>query len=97
MIQVSDAAAVGSDGSESGADGARTAFQTRKLINELQLAVCSTERAPFPVIVALHGPVIGLGVDLIGACDIRYAASNSSFAIKVCRPPVQLVASTQTI
>ena len=88
-IQVSDAAAVGGDGSDRGSDGARTAFQTRKLINEFQHAVCSTERAPFPVIVALHGHVIGLGVDLIGACDIRYAASNSSFAIKVRRLLIQ--------
>ena len=48
-----------------------------------QRAIGAPERTPFPVIVAVHGPVIGLGVDMISVCDIRYAASNSSFAIKV--------------
>lgn len=66
-------------------DGARVAFQMRKDLTELQNAIGAAERAPFPVIVALHGNVIGLGVDLIGSCDIRYAASNTSFIIKVCR------------
>jgi hypothetical protein len=48
-----------------------------------QRAIGAPERTPFPVIVAVHGPVIGLGVDMISVCDIRYAASNASFAIKV--------------
>jgi len=48
-----------------------------------QRAIGAPERAPFPVIVAVHGHVIGLGVDMISVCDIRYAASDSSFAIKV--------------
>jgi len=66
-------------------DGARVAFKSRKDLTELQNAIGAPGRAPFPVIVALHGHVIGLGVDLIGSCDIRYAASNTSFIIKVCR------------
>ena len=67
-----------------GKDAARTAFQTREYIFEFQHAICAPERSSFPVIVALHGHVIGLGIDLIGPCDIRYAASNASFSIKVC-------------
>jgi delta(3,5)-delta(2,4)-dienoyl-CoA isomerase len=67
-----------------GGDGARVGFQTRKYLTEFQHAIGAPERAPFPVIVALHGHVIGLGVDIIGFCDIRYAASNTSFSIKVC-------------
>ena len=64
-------------------DNARASFQTRKKILALQHAVAAPERAPFPVIAAVHGHVIGFGVDLISACDIRYAASNSVFSVKV--------------
>jgi len=70
---------------ENGGDGARVGFRTRKYLTEFQYAIGAPERAPFPVIVALHGHVIGLGVDIIGSCDIRYAASSTSFSIKVCR------------
>jgi len=68
----------------SGEDSARMAFQTRKIIDEFHRTVTAPQRAPFPVVAALHGHVIGLGVDFIAACDIRYAASNTSFSIKVC-------------
>jgi Delta3,5-Delta2,4-dienoyl-CoA isomerase len=44
------------------------------------------ELAPFPIIAATHGHVIGLGVDMTAACDIRIAASNSMFSIKVIYP-----------
>jgi delta(3,5)-delta(2,4)-dienoyl-CoA isomerase len=70
--------------SANGRDVARVAFQTRETLTEFQHAIGAPERTPFPVIVALHGHVIGLGIDLIGSCDIRYAASNTSFSIKVC-------------
>ena len=45
----------------------------------LQHTVVAPDRAPFQIIqvTAVHWHVIGLGVDLISACDIRYAASNS--------------------
>ena len=81
-----DAADFAGGGSINGEDGARLAFQTRKAILAFQHAICAPERASFPVIVALHGQVIGLGVDIIGPCDIRFAASNTSFSIKVIYP-----------
>ena len=68
---------------DSSRDNARASLQTRKILLALQHAVAAPERAPFPVIAAVHGHVIGLGVDLISACDIRYAASNSTFSVKV--------------
>jgi len=61
---------------------ARLALQIRNLILEFQHAIGATARCPFPVIAAVHGPVIGLGVDIISACDIRYASSDATFAIK---------------
>jgi delta(3,5)-delta(2,4)-dienoyl-CoA isomerase len=30
----------------------------------------------------VHGIVIGLGIDIISACDVRYAASDAKFSIK---------------
>ncbi|KAF8240466.1 Delta2-dienoyl-CoA-isomerase [Tricholoma matsutake] len=72
-----DTAASGSD-----KDSARSSLAMRKVLLEFQHAIGAPGRCPFPVIVALHGPVIGLGVDLISACDIRYAASDASFSIK---------------
>ncbi|KAF8950120.1 Delta2-dienoyl-CoA-isomerase [Flammula alnicola] len=78
-LDLSDAAALGST---SVLDNARTSLQKRKMILSFQSALGAPERAPFPVIAAVHGHVIGLGVDLIAVCDIRYAASNTSFAIK---------------
>lgn len=74
---------VGGDSTDISRDNARASLQTRKKLLALQHAVAAPERAPFPVIAAVHGHVIGLGVDLISACDIRYAASNSTFSVKV--------------
>ncbi len=65
-------------------DPARTALSMHKLIQKFQQAITSPERAPFPVIAAVHGLVIGLGVDIMCSCDVRYAAEGTTFAIKVC-------------
>lgn len=64
-------------------DAARASLAMRKVLLEFQHAIGAPERCPFPVIVAVHGLVVGLGVDIISACDIRYAASSASFSIKV--------------
>ncbi|KAJ7593366.1 Delta2-dienoyl-CoA-isomerase [Mycena floridula] len=63
-------------------DAARAAAKFQEIIREFQAAISIPDRCPFPVIAAVHGLVIGLGMDMISACDIRYAASNSSFTIK---------------
>jgi hypothetical protein len=36
------------------------------------------------VVVAMHGLVYGLGLDIALACDVRYAAADATFSIKVC-------------
>lgn len=36
-----------------------------------------------PVIAAVHGIAFGLAIDMISACDVRYAASDVKFSIKV--------------
>jgi delta(3,5)-delta(2,4)-dienoyl-CoA isomerase len=75
---IGDAAAVKATES----DSARASLAMRKVLLEFQHAIGAPSRCPFPVIAALHGAVIGLGVDLVSACDIRYAASDTSFSIK---------------
>ena len=64
-------------------DAARAAFHIGHHIREFQHAIAAPERCPFPVIVATHGLALGLAVDIVAACDVRYAASNTSFSIKV--------------
>lgn len=40
--------------------------------------VTKPESAPFPIIAAIHGHFIGIGVDVTATCDIRLAASECS-------------------
>jgi len=67
-----------------GSESARRAYFTRNYILACQRAINAPKRCAFPVIAAVHGAVIGLGLDIISACDVRYAASNAIFSIKVC-------------
>lgn len=76
---MNDAGALGS----TQVDPARDAVSLRAHVSEFQNAIGATERCPVPVIVAVHGLVLGLGIDIMCACDIRYAASNTSLSIKV--------------
>ncbi|KAF9463984.1 Delta2-dienoyl-CoA-isomerase [Collybia nuda] len=81
-LDLAAAAGLGEAATDSSQDAARASLAMRKVLLEFQQAIGTPERCPFPVIVAVHGLVVGLGVDLISACDIRYAASNTTFSIK---------------
>ncbi|KAJ7745538.1 Delta2-dienoyl-CoA-isomerase [Mycena maculata] len=84
-IDLQDAAEMntgGLTGDPPAADAARSSFAARRFIKEFQEAIGAPERCPFPVIVAVHGFVFGLGVDVICACDIRYTAEGAQFSIK---------------
>ncbi|KAJ7062862.1 Delta2-dienoyl-CoA-isomerase [Mycena amicta] len=63
-------------------DPARASLSLHRDIREYQRAIGAPQRCPFPVIVAVHGLVLGLGVDIVSACDIRYAAESVQFSIK---------------
>ncbi|KAJ7676071.1 Delta2-dienoyl-CoA-isomerase [Mycena polygramma] len=63
-------------------DAARASLSNLHFITEFQSAIGAVERCRFPVIAAIHGTVIGLGLDIIAACDIRYGADNAQFTIK---------------
>ena len=48
-----------------------------------------------PVIAAIHGPCIGAGVDLITACDIRFASSDAVFSVRETK--IAMVADVGTM
>jgi citronellol/citronellal dehydrogenase len=56
--------------------------QLLQVITRMQDAFTAIEKAPFPVIAAIHGVCLGAGLDLAAACDFRYACSSASFAIE---------------
>ncbi len=52
------------------------------LIRRLQDAVEAVARCSKPVVAAVHGWCIGGGLDLIAACDLRYASSEARFSLR---------------
>lgn len=54
----------------------------RAKILELQGAFTALENCRKPVIAAINGSCIGGGIDLITACDIRYACADAKFSVK---------------
>ncbi|KAJ6516552.1 Delta2-dienoyl-CoA-isomerase [Mycena vitilis] len=75
-----DLADLGAD--EPAPDPARKSLSTYHHLKEFQHAIGAPARCTFPVIAAVHGLVVGLGIDIISACDIRYAAEGTQFTIK---------------
>ena len=63
------------------ADGA-TQRHLHDLIRQMQWSVTCLERCRVPVIAAIHGFCLGGGIDLITACDIRFAAADAVFGIR---------------
>lgn len=48
----------------------------------LQETINAVEKCIKPVIACIHGACVGAGVDLISACDIRYASEDAYFCVK---------------
>lgn len=63
-------------------DPARAQEKLRRIILDLQDCVSSIERCRKPVIAAIQGACMGGGVDLITACDMRYASADARFAVR---------------
>ena len=63
-------------------DPAREREKLRRHILWLQECFTVIEKANAPVIAAIHGACIGGGIDLISACDIRIATSNTWLCIQ---------------
>ncbi len=74
----------GIPGSQKGKDSnpSREALDFLPMIKLFQETFTSIETCNKPVIAAIHGECIGGGIDLITACDMRYASSDASFCVK---------------
>mmetsp|Transcript_43414 Transcript_43414/g.86110 ORF Transcript_43414/g.86110 Transcript_43414/m.86110 type:complete len:285 (+) Transcript_43414:54-908(+) len=51
------------------------------MIRPLQEAISSIEHCVKPVVAAMHSGVVGGGVDLVSACDIRYCSEDTWMSI----------------
>lgn len=60
---------------------ARSRDRLRGLILELQAAFSCLEKIRIPVIAAVQGACIGAALDLVSACDLRFAVSTAYFTI----------------
>jgi len=64
---------------------ARTRHAFRKNVQGMQECINALERCRKPVIAAVHSHCIGGGVDVVCACDIRLASSDTVFGIRETR------------
>ncbi|CRM44006.1 MULTISPECIES: crotonase/enoyl-CoA hydratase family protein [Pseudomonas] len=67
---------------EFGKDVGRNARLLRRKILELQASFNAVDNCRKPVLAAIQGYCIGGAIDLISACDMRYAAEDALFSIK---------------
>jgi enoyl-CoA hydratase len=66
----------------SGGDQYARAEAFRRFVLTLQNTFSCLDNARAPVIAAVQGGCIGAGVDMISACDIRYATEDAFFQIQ---------------
>lgn len=64
-------------------------------VKQLQKTFTSIADNPKPVIAAVHGYCLGAGIDLITACDVRFAAADAVFSVRETR--IGMVADVGTI
>jgi enoyl-CoA hydratase len=61
------------------------ATSARTFITRIHRACAAARTAPVPVVARLHGAVIGAGLELAAACDLRIAARGTRFAMPEVR------------
>ena len=64
------------------AEPGRRHAQMRSKAKALQWSFTALEKARVPVIAAVQGGVIGGAVDLVTACDLRYASADAFFCVQ---------------
>src|SRR5690606_35703081 len=69
-------------GRQAGAEVGRLRANLRLGVKALQDSFTALERARFPVLAAIHGGCIGGAVDMVTACDMRYATEDAFFCIQ---------------
>ncbi|KAK8507472.1 hypothetical protein V6N13_141495 [Hibiscus sabdariffa] len=78
-IDLKSLAAIANDNS---GDHGRTGERLRRHIKFMQDSITAMERCRKPVIAAIHGACIGLGINIVTACDIRYCSKDAFFSVK---------------
>ena len=78
---------LGGSGSSSGgesraAEAGRVRARLRETALHLQDSFTALEKARMPVIAAIQGGCIGGAVDMVTACDLRYATADAFFVIQ---------------
>ncbi len=63
-------------------DPARAMDKLRRHVKFLQAAFEAIDKCRLPVLAAVQGGCFGAGVDLVSACDIRYASADAFFIIQ---------------
>ena len=71
-------------GAEPGAGRSRAARSARARveIKRMQQSVSAVAECPKPIVAVVHGYCIGGGVDLVSACDIRFASEDAAFSVR---------------
>ncbi|WP_347905932.1 crotonase/enoyl-CoA hydratase family protein [Pseudomonas purpurea] len=67
---------------EMGKDVGRNARLLRRKILQMQASFNAVDNCRKPVLAAIQGYCLGGAIDLISACDMRYAAEDAQFSIK---------------
>jgi enoyl-CoA hydratase len=70
------------DGLHAGAEPGRQHARLRSNAKVLQWSFTALEKARIPVLAAVQGGVIGGAVDLVTACDLRYASADAFFCVQ---------------
>lgn len=65
-----------------GLEAGRAGEKIYKFVIGLQESINAVEKCRKPVIAAIHGACVGGGVDLIAACDMRFASADAYFCVK---------------
>ena len=69
-------------GGEATSEVGRRQARTRSNARVLQWSFTALEKARVPVLAAVQGGVIGGAVDLVTACDMRYASADAFFCVQ---------------